>query len=441
MNPQINSMNEHCSTSTNYIVEQSHLVGKTTDGVVTEDTGINEKTTEDVNLIINRDLYSTVATFIAGGVAGAVSRTSTAPLDRIKIIVQEGYLVQAPENTKLTSRKNAKLIEVIRVIYADGGYRAFWRGNMVNCFKAGPEFAMVFSLRRYFFSLYEDCVEREKQRLRAATQRMEAKQKRDREISNSERAEREAMTGMSENGLQDEVELTDAMKAEHAEGMRLIEREASIFTPPFNVLGCLSNFPRLAVNCTIGAAAGVGAQSILYPMEVVKTRVCVSKSSEFKGGVREVVRSAYRSGGIREFYRGFTPNMVGIIFYRGIEMGIYSSAQQSIMLYRMQLQNLTRHDAMLNSAEVGAVAMVSSFIAQTFTYPLNVVRTRLQTQGTNGREKRYNGMIDCTVKIIRTKGVATLFSGLLPNYLKAVPASTIAFVVFEKMQQLLLGDD
>lgn len=43
------------------------------------------------------DWYSALATFAAGGLAGAASRTLTAPLDRIKIIVQEGHLINTPE--------------------------------------------------------------------------------------------------------------------------------------------------------------------------------------------------------------------------------------------------------------------------------------------------------------------------------------------------------
>lgn len=333
------------------------------------------------SLRLKRDWNSTFSTFIAGGVAGVASRTLTAPLDRVKIIVQEGYLTQLPSGRHaMATTKNARLTDVARMIYADGGVRGFWRGNFVNCCKASPEFAIVFSLRRYFFSIYEDIVEREEQRVK--------------------------------------------------------RHPNTPHTPSL-----ISRVPRLGVNCVIGACAGVGAQSVLYPMEVIKTRVCVSRNAEFKGGVSTIVRDAYRQGGLMEFYKGFTPNMIGIVFYRGLEMGIYSSIQQSVMLYRMRWYNKSRHDAALSTAEVGIAGMISSTIAQTVTYPLNVVRTRLQTQGTQGRTKRYNGTIDCFVKVVRQKGVRALFSGLTANYLKAVPASACAFIVFEKVQNILVGDD
>ncbi|CCW60704.1 unnamed protein product [Phytomonas sp. EM1] len=360
------------------------------------------------DLHFRRDWYSNVATFIAGGVAGAASRTLTAPLDRIKLILQEGHLVEASGKSARHGCKHPSLFYIARMIKADGGWRAFWRGNLVNCLKAGPEFAIVFSLRRYYSSLYEDYIDRETERIEAAFKQAE------------------------ESGL---------LKGEINRRRLAIESGASVFIPPLNHFICLSHVPRLVVNFLIGAGAGIGAQSILYPMEVIKTRVCVSKTGEFKGGVRQIARSAYQQGGTREFYRGFVPNMAGILIYRGLEMGLYSSAQQWIMIYRMQWLGMSRHDSALSTAEIALTGLVASGISQTVSYPLNVVRTRLQTQGSNGRNRHYTGMTDCFVKMVRSKGVSSLFSGLTANYLKAIPASTIIFIAFEKMQQLLLGDD
>ncbi|RNF18744.1 ADP/ATP mitochondrial carrier protein [Trypanosoma conorhini] len=351
------------------------------------------------HLLFKRDRYTTLATFFAGGVAGACSRTLTAPLDRIKIIVQEGHLVTGSYQ-RIYSFKSARLKDVFNLIRADGGWRAFWRGNAVNCLKAGPEFAMVFSLRRYFLSLYEDGVEEEERRWLALTSQ-----------------------GLSPRSNEPDPSTL------------------SVLPPPFGRYGTLTGVPRILVNFSIGACAGFGAQFALYPLEVVKTRIVVSKMTEFRGGIREVVAATYRKGGIAEFYRGLTPNMVGVFVYRGLEVGVYSTAQQQIMMYRMQRYGMSRHDAALSSMETAGVGMVASVIAQTVTYPLNVVRTRLQTQGINGREMKYSGMMDCFIKMVHGKGVASLFSGLTANYLKAIPASTCMFVVFELVQKLLVGDD
>lgn len=365
-----------------------------------DSTTMEEEPITGGSLRVKRDWHSTMLTFTAGGVAGITSRTLTAPFDRIKIIVQEGYLTHLPAGQHpMSTSKNARLRDVAKMIYRDGGVRGFWRGNFVNCCKASPEFALVFSLRHYLFSMYEDIVERDEKRL----------------------------------------EQYEQLRQMHDSTSTALHGQPFSVSPP--APSCISRIPRLGVNCLIGAGAGLGAQSLLYPLEVVKTRVCVSRNEEFRsGGVRTIIREAYQQGGMKEFYKGFSPNMIGIVFYRGLELGIYSSIQQSVMLYRMKYRHCTRQESTLTVAEVGIAGMAASTVAQTVTYPLNVIRTRLQTQGTQGRTKRYNGTIDCFLKVLKQKGVRGLFSGLGANYIKAVPASSCAFVVFEKMQTVLLGE-
>ncbi|CBH10452.1 mitochondrial carrier protein, putative [Trypanosoma brucei gambiense DAL972] len=361
---------------------------------------VGHEKAKEQHMHVKRDSYTTAATFVAGGVAGACSRTLTAPLDRIKIIVQEGHLVSGTGKKSLL--RPAQLIDVFHLIRNDGGWSAFWRGNGVNCLKAGPEFALVFTLRRYFLSLYEDSLDEETARV---------------------------------------TEWEAAMKATGSELIAYDLSAVSVLPAPLNRWFTLTSIPRILLNFLIGAWAGFGAQLTLYPLEVIKTRMAVSRRSEYPGGMRQVIYDTYKNSGISGFYRGLTPNMVGIFIYRGLEVGIYSTAQQQMIMYRMNNYGMSRHDSSLSSIETAAVSMFASMFAQTVSYPLNVVRTRLQTQGTNGRAVKYKGMTDCFVKMVRTKGVGSLFSGISANYLKAVPASASMFVVFEKVQSILVGDD
>lgn len=325
---------------------------------------------------IARDWRSNLATFTAGAIAGGCSRTLTAPLDRVKILVQEGHLVNSGPHQQLRppNSSSVRLADVFRLIHADGGMKAFWRGNGVNCLKAGPEFALVFSIRRVLLS----------------------------EFADRKQFEREVGSDV-------------------ALRFRITE------------------FPKMAVHFAIGASAGAGAQLVLYPMEVVKTRIAVSKSCEFQGGIWEVVSEAYRAGGFREFYKGLLPNMVGIFLFRGFEVGIYGNVQSSVISQRMERDGKTKAEAQLTMVETACLGTLASVVAQTLTYPLNVVRTRMQTQGLQGRVIKYCGMCDCMYQLYSREGATGLFRGLMANYLKAVPASAVAFVVFEQTQKLFLG--
>ena len=73
---------------------------------------------------------------LSGAVAGATSRTVTAPMDRVKVLLQA--------NASLGGEKVTSIRQAARLILAEGGLTAFFRGNLVNCVKIMPENATKF---------------------------------------------------------------------------------------------------------------------------------------------------------------------------------------------------------------------------------------------------------------------------------------------------------
>ncbi|XP_012617147.2 mitochondrial adenyl nucleotide antiporter SLC25A23 isoform X3 [Microcebus murinus] len=71
---------------------------------------------------------------VAGAVAGAVSRTGTAPLDRLKVFMQ----VHASKANRLN------ILGGLRSMVHEGGVRSLWRGNGINVLKIAPESAIKF---------------------------------------------------------------------------------------------------------------------------------------------------------------------------------------------------------------------------------------------------------------------------------------------------------
>ena len=83
--------------------------------------------------VIKQAPYSRANTFISGGICGALSRTATAPVDRVKMLFQSGAL-----------GKDAKMFEIASNILNEGGIKSFWRGNGANGLKIAPESAVKF---------------------------------------------------------------------------------------------------------------------------------------------------------------------------------------------------------------------------------------------------------------------------------------------------------
>lgn len=103
---------------------------------------------------------------LAGGLAGAVSRTATAPLDRLKVFLitsqsARSAASQVSKTGSVTRTGLGALAQGVVAIYQDGGLRGFWLGNGLNCMKIIPESAIKFFTYEYmkrFFAKYVDGV-------------------------------------------------------------------------------------------------------------------------------------------------------------------------------------------------------------------------------------------------------------------------------------------
>jgi len=273
----------------------------------------------------------------AGGIAGAISRTATAPLDRLKVLFQAGNVP-----------KSTTLLQACKMILKEGGWMAFYRGNGTNVIKIAPETAVK-------FWAYE--------RLR-------------------------------------------------------------------HELSSKSGEPTITERFMAGALAGASAQSIIYPLEITKTRLTISPKGEYRG-IFHCMSRIVRFEGPLALYRGFVPALTGIIPYAGVDLAVYSLLKDKYTsLYP---------DKAPGSVTLLACGAISSSMGQLVAYPLVVVRTRLQAQGMRGRPIVYKGMFDCFRKLIQEEGPIALYRGIVPNFLKAVPAISISYAVYEKAK-IWLGD-
>ncbi|XP_030581365.1 calcium-binding mitochondrial carrier protein SCaMC-3-like isoform X2 [Archocentrus centrarchus] len=178
-----------------------------------------------------------------------------------------------------------------------------------------------------------------------------------------------------------------------------------------------------------GSLAGATAQTIIYPMEVLKTRLTLRNTGQYSGMV-DCAGQILKTEGIRAFYRGYLPNTMGIIPYAGIDLAVYET-----------LKNAWLQRYCVNSADPGVLVLlgcgtVSSTCGQLASYPLALIRTRMQAQAiTEGKPKLT--MVGQFKYIISHEGVPGLYRGITPNFLKVIPAVSISYVVYEHMKKVL----
>lgn len=82
------------------------------------------------------DLQTLAMDFAAGGISGAVSKTITAPIERVKLIIQT-----QDANPKIISGEVPRYTGIVNCfsrVASEQGVGAFWRGNFTNCVRYFP---------------------------------------------------------------------------------------------------------------------------------------------------------------------------------------------------------------------------------------------------------------------------------------------------------------
>ncbi|GAA5965282.1 hypothetical protein JCM21900_005692 [Sporobolomyces salmonicolor] len=89
--------------------------------------------------------------FLMGGVAAAVSKTAAAPIERIKLLVQnQGALLRS--GRLATPYKG--IVDCTVRTYAEEGLISFWRGNTANVIRYFPTQALNFAFKDYYKSIF-----------------------------------------------------------------------------------------------------------------------------------------------------------------------------------------------------------------------------------------------------------------------------------------------
>uniref|UniRef100_K7FZ02 Solute carrier family 25 member 23 n=1 Tax=Pelodiscus sinensis TaxID=13735 RepID=K7FZ02_PELSI len=171
-----------------------------------------------------------------------------------------------------------------------------------------------------------------------------------------------------------------------------------------------------------GSLAGATAQTIIYPMEVLKTRLTLRKTGQY-AGMADCAKKILRKEGLRAFYKGYLPNVLGIIPYAGIDLAIYET------LKNMWLQKYSSHTADPGILVLLACGTVSSTCGQIASYPLALVRTRMQAQASIEGAPQPT-MLGLFRHILSREGVLGLYRGIAPNFMKVIPAVSISYVVY-----------
>ncbi|XP_032906193.1 calcium-binding mitochondrial carrier protein SCaMC-2-A-like [Amblyraja radiata] len=178
-----------------------------------------------------------------------------------------------------------------------------------------------------------------------------------------------------------------------------------------------------------GSLAGVTAQTIVYPMEVLKTRLALGYTGQYKG-INDCMRIIIKIEGLTALYRGYFPNLLGIIPYAGIELTVYESSKKA---YCQKYGQSPNDPGMFIHLGCGTISSTCGLLG---SYPLALLRTKMQAHAVVS-DRTQASMVQHIITIMEEQGLRGFYRGFTPNCMKVVPAVSISFVVYEQMRNLL----
>eukprot|EP00040_Diaphanoeca_grandis_P033676 m.206714 g.206714 ORF g.206714 m.206714 type:complete len:669 (-) comp32964_c0_seq1:31-2037(-) len=291
---------------------------------------------------------------ISGGSAGIISRSVTAPVDRVRIL----YQVNAHRSFTI---QNA--LKSLRTIHQNTGIWGLWRGNGAAVLRTAPYQGAAFTS----FEIYR----------------------------------------------------------------KYLEKHSPIESS-------------VATRFMAGGLAGATATTLTYPLDLVRARMAAhwSMTPRYSGmfsGMREIVQKE----GFLALYSGINPTLIGIVPYAGISFGIFETLKSTSQRW-LELDSANDIPTPVRLACGGFAGLV----AQTTTYPLHVVRRRMQVHeknlttgekiyAVNSKNINFTSVWATLRNIYITEGKAGLFKGVTLTYVKAPIAVALSFTINDSIKQYL----
>ncbi|KAJ5648107.1 Mitochondrial carrier protein LEU5 [Penicillium lividum] len=228
-----------------------------------------------------------------------------------------------------------------------------------------------------------------------------------------------------------------------------------------------------------GSMAGITSVFFTYPLELVRVRLAFETKKSSRSSLRDICRQIYNEGvtppstasaspnppssavaaaenvssavnsvvprsGLAKFYRGFFPTLLGMLPYAGMSFLTHDTIgdwlrEPAVAQYTTipdseakSSHKTSRRPQLTAAAELFSGA-VAGLVSQTSSYPLEVIRRRMQVGGAVGDGRRL-GIIEIGRKIWLERGFRGFWVGLTIGYMKVVPMVATSFFVYERLK-------
>lgn len=152
-------------------------------------------------------------------------------------------------------------------------------------------------------------------------------------------------------------------------------------------------------------------------------------------GTARAVQEVYDEAGVMGFWKGVMPTLIMV-----------SNPSIQFMLYETLLKRLRAKRALnkpgfqsISAVEIFLLGALAKLGATVITYPLLVVKSRLQIKQQTGSDNvhQYTGTLDAIAKVIQHEGLSGLYKGMSTKIVQSVLAAAILFMIKEEIVEAI----
>ena len=219
-----------------------------------------------------------------------------------------------------------------------------------------------------------------------------------------------------------------------------------------------------------GSLAGMVSVFCTYPLEVIRVRLAFETRANQRSNFSSIVAKIYAErpppvshnaagaltgtatqvvdkvtprSGLANFFRGFSPTLLGMVPYAGASFLVHDTMsdlmRHPLLAPHTTLPHTSREESTSSSHKPAQLRYwaelstggIAGFVSQTVSYPLEIIRRRMQVGGVVGDGRRLS-IAEVTRRIYLERGWRGFFVGLTIGYIKVVPMVATSFYAYER---------
>eukprot|EP01064_Diplonema_japonicum_P011913 TRINITY_DN19373_c0_g1_i1.p1 TRINITY_DN19373_c0_g1~~TRINITY_DN19373_c0_g1_i1.p1 ORF type:complete len:311 (+),score=56.50 TRINITY_DN19373_c0_g1_i1:78-1010(+) len=180
-----------------------------------------------------------------------------------------------------------------------------------------------------------------------------------------------------------------------------------------------------------GTATGVAIAPVECSMDLFKSQMQVQKVKEttipgYKNPYKNVFHCCYRIS-IDRGLRGWGQGLSATLMRNSCSAGMYFGSYESARRYLADGEDVSK----MSTAKQLIAGSIGGLGYWSLTFPLDSVKSSMQSDHTNPSQRRYSSWFDCVSKLYAEGGISRFYKGYVPCIARSLPANASLFTTYQ----------